>query len=114
MPAGGQPGRADAERGDRLADRAARRSPGQYRDFLDVFDGLPAGALGTPRRSGGRPARRRPPHRLLTPDALTMCGVSPRTPLTPLGALPLGALALAGACGEPPQPQPTSPPYVNV
>jgi hypothetical protein len=43
-----------------------------------------------------------------------MCGVSPRTRLIPLGALSLGALALASACGEPPQPQPTSPPYVNV
>jgi hypothetical protein len=43
-----------------------------------------------------------------------MCGVSPRTRLIPLGALSLGALALAGACGEPPQPLPTSPPYVNA
>ena len=47
-----------------------------------------------------------------------MCGVSPRTRRLPLGALSLGALALgvlalAGACGEPPQPLPTSPPYVN-
>jgi hypothetical protein len=40
--------------------------------------------------------------------------VSPRTRLTPLGALSLGVLALAGACGEPPQPLPTSPPYVNA
>ena len=48
-----------------------------------------------------------------------MCGVSPRTRRLPLGALSLGALALgvlalAGACGEPPQPLPTSPPYVNA
>ena len=47
-----------------------------------------------------------------------MCGVSPRTRRLPLGALSLGALALgvlalAGACGEPPQPLPTSPTYVN-
>ena len=40
-----------------------------------------------------------------------MCGVSPRTRLIPLGALSLGALAIVGACGEPPQPRPTSPPY---
>jgi hypothetical protein len=43
-----------------------------------------------------------------------MCGVSPRTRLIPLGALSLGVLALAGACGEPPQPLPTSPPYANA
>jgi len=36
-----------------------------------------------------------------------MCGVSPRTPLILL----LGVLAVTAACGEPPQPQPTSPPY---
>jgi hypothetical protein len=48
-----------------------------------------------------------------------MCGVSPHTRLIPLGAptlgvLALGVLALAGGCGEPPQPLPTSPPYVNA
>lgn len=42
-----------------------------------------------------------------------MCGVSPRTRLIPLGAVSIGVLALASACGEPPQPLPTSPPYVS-
>jgi hypothetical protein len=37
--------------------------------------------------------------------------VSPRIPL---GAIPLGALALLAGCGEPPQPMPTAaPPYVS-
>ncbi len=42
-----------------------------------------------------------------------MCGVSPHTRFIPLGALALGVLALVGACGEPPQPLPTSPPYAT-
>ncbi len=38
--------------------------------------------------------------------------VSPRTPVIPL-ALLTAATALLSACGEPPQPLPTSPPYVT-